>query len=240
VRDRNRGSYQTFKNDYVSNTTRSSHGFVDRNYNSFAPSLDYDIECYNCNNYGHIEHDCRSSIIKSPKQNREEDVITKHREEYTRVWKRKQEEQKKVKCGLAMYAQDKGSQWYINSGCSKHMTGDHNKFLILKEEKGGSVTFRDNASTRIAGKRIVSLDNGKTKTQNVLYVEGLKHNLLCVSQMCDQGYNLTFHSKGCEIRKAGSRRLVANASRTLSNVYILDEVKRQKCCMGVISLSSCQ
>jgi hypothetical protein len=43
--------------------------------------------------------------------------------------------------------------------------------------------------------------------------------------MCDQGYNLTFHSKGCEIRISGSRILVANEKRTPSNVYIIDEVK---------------
>jgi hypothetical protein len=58
-----------------------------------------------------------------------------------------------------------------------------------------------NASTRIVGKGIVSLDNGKTKTQNVLYVEWLKHNIVSVNQICDQGYNLTFDSGGCEIRK---------------------------------------
>jgi len=47
--------------------------------------------------------------------------------------------------------------------------------------------------------------------------------------MCDQGYNLTFHSKGCEIRKTCSRILVANANRNMSNVYVLDEVKGEKC-----------
>jgi hypothetical protein len=68
-----------------------------------------------------------------------------------------------------------------------------------------------------------------------LYVEWLKHNLLSFSQtLCDQGYNLTFHSKGCEIRKAGSGRLVANENRTPSNVYVLDEVKEEKCCMGQV------
>jgi hypothetical protein len=44
------------------------------------------------------------------------------------------------------------------------MTGDQNKFLTLKEEKGDSVTFGDNASARTVGKVIVSLDNGKNKT----------------------------------------------------------------------------
>jgi hypothetical protein len=105
------------------------------------------------------------------------------------------------------------------------MTGDQKKIIILKEEKGGSVTFGDNASARIVGKGTISLGNGNIKTYNVLYVEGLKHNLLSVSQMCDQGYNLTFHSKVCEIRKSGSGRLVENENRTMSIVYVLYEVK---------------
>jgi hypothetical protein len=63
VRDINKGSHKTTKNDYMSNKTRSSHGFVDRNYNSFAPLFDYNDECYKCNNYGNIACDYRSSII---------------------------------------------------------------------------------------------------------------------------------------------------------------------------------
>jgi hypothetical protein len=40
------------------------------------------------------------------------------------VWKINEEELKKEECRLVMYAQDKGSQWYIDSGCSKHMRWD--------------------------------------------------------------------------------------------------------------------
>ena len=95
----------------------------------------------------------------------------------------------------------------------------------MKKEKGDSVTFGDNGSTRIVGKGIVSLDNGNTNAWNVLYVEGLKNNLLSVIQICDQGYNLTFHSKGCEIRKETSGILVVNENRTSRVGYILDKVK---------------
>jgi hypothetical protein len=86
------------------------------------------------------------------------------------VWKRKKEEPKKEEWGLAMNAQDKRSQQYIDNGCSKHMTCDQKYFFTLKEEKGGNITLGDNASTRIVGKCIISIDNGKSKTQNVLYV----------------------------------------------------------------------
>jgi hypothetical protein len=37
----------------------------------------------------------------------EEDVLTKHIEEYTRVWKRKQEQPTKEECGISLYAQNK-------------------------------------------------------------------------------------------------------------------------------------
>ena len=83
------------------------------------------------------------------------------------------------------------------------MTDDKKKFLTLKEVNGGSVTFGSNASARIARKGTISLNNGNTKIENVLYVDGLKHNLLNVSQMCDQGHILTFNSQRCEIRKEG-------------------------------------
>jgi len=73
VRDINRSSYKIVKGDYVSNKTRNSHEFVERNYNSFSPLLDYNVECYKCNKYGHIGHDYRSGVIK-----KEEDVLAKH------------------------------------------------------------------------------------------------------------------------------------------------------------------
>ena len=46
--------------------------------------------------------------------------------------------------------------------------------------------------------------------------------------MCDQGYNLIFHYKGCDIRKKTPGRLVANANKTSRDVYIIDKVKGKK------------
>jgi hypothetical protein len=60
----------------------------------------------------------------------------------------------------------------------------------------------------------------------------MKHNLLSVSQMCDQGHNFTFDSQKCEIRKEGSWKLVATAARTSSNIYVLREIGNEKCFLG--------
>ncbi|KAK8924196.1 hypothetical protein KSP39_PZI019371 [Platanthera zijinensis] len=43
-------------------------------------------------------------------------------------------------------AKDKEDVWYLNSACSKHMTGNKEKFLSLEMKKGGVVTFGDNGS----------------------------------------------------------------------------------------------
>jgi hypothetical protein len=59
-------------------------------------------------------------------------------------------------------------------------------------------------------------------------VEDLKHNLLSVSKICDQGYTLTFDSRKCKIRENNSGRLVATATRRPNNIYILDMKKREK------------
>jgi hypothetical protein len=76
------------------------------------------------------------------------------------------------------------------------MKGDQIKFLTLNKVNRGSVIFGSDARG-IDEKGTLSLNNGKTKTKNVLYVDGLKHNLISVSQMCDQGKNITFNSNGC-------------------------------------------
>jgi hypothetical protein len=107
------------------------------------------------------------------------------------------------------------------------MTGDQNKFVSLKK-KGGNVAFGDDSSTKILGKGTVNLGSENVKAGKVPWVEYLKHNLLSVSKMCDQGYTLTFDSKKYKIRENKSGRLVATATRILNNIYILDMNKREK------------
>ena len=43
--------------------------------------------------------------------------------------------------GIALYAQKEESIGYIDGGCTKHMTGDKEKFPTLKKKKGGDVAL---------------------------------------------------------------------------------------------------
>jgi hypothetical protein len=68
-----------------------------------------------------------------------------------------------------------------------------------------NVTFGNDAPGKIKGKGMVNLSNGKGKAQDVLFIEGLKHNLLSVIQVCHQGCEVIFTSKDCRIKSVNSR-----------------------------------
>ena len=60
-----------------------------------------------------------------------------------------------------------------------------------------------------------------------MYVNGLKHNLLSVSQMCDQGNEVVFRSNGCVVRKLDIRETVIKGIRTPNNLYVLKGGQQQ-------------
>ena len=72
--------------------------------------------------------------------------------------------------------------WYLDSVYSRHMTGDRSLFKIFDTKKGGNVTFGDGSKSQIKGKGIISLPR-LPDIANVLYVEGLRVNLLSISQI---------------------------------------------------------
>ena len=47
--------------------------------------------------------------------------------------------------------------WYLDNGCSRHMTRDRSLFKVFESKKGGNVTFNDGSKSQIKGKGIISL-----------------------------------------------------------------------------------
>ena len=70
--------------------------------------------------------------------------------------------------------------WYLDSGCSRHMTRDNSLFKVLESKKGRNVTFGDGSKSQIKGNGTISLP-GLPDITNILYVEGLRVNLLSIS-----------------------------------------------------------
>ena len=61
----------------------------------------------------------------------------------------------------------------------------------------------------------------KTQIKNVLYVDGLKHNLLSISQLCDKGFKIKFNINCCLISEAISGKVV-HIGKRIGNIYMLN------------------
>ena len=86
------------------------------------------------------------------------------------------------------------NRWYLDSGCSRHMTGDKSKFCLFTESDGGQVTFGGNSKGKIIGSRKVS-KNLSSCIDDITLVEGLAYNLLSIKQLCDKGHKILFDMK---------------------------------------------
>ena len=70
--------------------------------------------------------------------------------------------------------------WYLDSGCSRHMTGNKGLFKTLFEGKIRIVTFGDGSKSVIRGIGTVDIP-GLPIFEDVWFVDGLKANLLNIS-----------------------------------------------------------
>nr|GEU69964.1 hypothetical protein [Tanacetum cinerariifolium] len=79
----------------------------------------------------------------------------------------------------------------IDSGCSRHMTGNISFLSDFKEISGGYVTFGGNPK----GGKIL----GKIDFDDVYFVKELKFNIFSISQMCDKKNSVLFTDTECVV-----------------------------------------
>ncbi|KAJ9552849.1 hypothetical protein OSB04_016894 [Centaurea solstitialis] len=112
---------------------------------------------------------------------------------------------------------DKGI-WYLDSGCSRHMTGSKSVLINYREERGPAVTFGGNGKGQTRG--YGTLTNGVTTFKRVAYVEGLMHNLLSISQLCDKNHKVSFSKKKCKVKNR-KKEVILNGVRH-ADIYIIN------------------
>ncbi|GJV90841.1 hypothetical protein Tco_1538654 [Tanacetum coccineum] len=88
--------------------------------------------------------------------------------------------------------------WYLDSGCSKHMTGNRSQLVNFVSKFLGTVRFGNDHIARIMGYGDYQL--GNVTISRVYYVKGLGHNLFSVGQFCDVDLEVAFQKNTCFIR----------------------------------------
>ncbi|GJS66162.1 hypothetical protein Tco_0680726 [Tanacetum coccineum] len=106
--------------------------------------------------------------------------------------------------------------WIVDSGCSKHITGDRSLLENFVEKFMGIVCFGNDHFVAITG--YGDHVQGNINVCHVYYVEGLGHNLFSVGQFCDDDLEVAFRSNTCYVRNLEGDDLLTGAHES---TYIL-------------------
>ncbi|GJR81385.1 ribonuclease H-like domain-containing protein [Tanacetum coccineum] len=121
--------------------------------------------------------------------------------------------------------QDLKDKGVIDSGCSRHMTGNKSYLTNYEEINGGFVAFGGNfKGGKITGKD--KIKTGKLDFEDVYFVKELKFNLFSVSQICDKKNSVLFTDTECVVLSSDFK--LTDESHVLlkvprkDNMYIVD------------------
>ena len=137
------------------------------------------VECFRCHKFGHYRSECYTRL-PNDKEEKSNFVENKEGETLLMVFQAEKESEKDV--------------WYVDTGCSNHMSGSKSSFSHLNDNFHSTVSFGDCSTVDVMGKGDIRIKtkNGLIETiSNVLYVPALKSNLLSVGQLLEKGYVIT-------------------------------------------------
>nr|GEY64545.1 integrase, catalytic region, zinc finger, CCHC-type, peptidase aspartic, catalytic [Tanacetum cinerariifolium] len=80
--------------------------------------------------------------------------------------------------------------WYLDFGCSKHVTGDRSQLINCVQKFLGTVKFRNDHVAKIMGYGDYNIRN--VTILRVYFMEGLGHNLFSVGLFCDSDLEVSF------------------------------------------------
>lgn len=139
------------------------------------------VECFKCKKLGHYRNEC-------PDWEKESTV------NYT------EESDEELMLLMAHTDEEKDQLWFLDSGCSNHMSGEKKNFVTLDESVKKAVRLGNDMKMQVAGKGSVKVKlNGKAHViKEVYYIPDLKNNLLSIGQLQENGLTIMFKGgEGC-------------------------------------------
>ncbi|XP_017189878.1 uncharacterized protein [Malus domestica] len=163
------------------------------------------VKCHKCNKIGHIARYCNAN-----KTVQQVNFANQVDETGNLFYTNHSGEVKKI-----------SDKWYIDSGCSNHMTS--RKDLLVDIDKGvkAKVQVGTGVLVEVEGKGtlIIETIKGRRYIKEVMLVPGLAENLLSVGQMTEHGYFLLF----------GDYKVDVFNDKSLQNLVVSVKQKGNRC-----------
>jgi len=185
-------------------------------------------DCFYCGKPGHHAKDCYKRKANESKQK-----FRKHNGNYVQSDTSINDGFRNLKLFISEAAlsaeTDDESAWFIDSGASAHMSCNKEWFDEYHENIDEShIYLGDNRSHKIQGYGVicVNLPNGQMKQiHDVLYVPGIKKNLISVSTITDQNLKVEFIKSQCFVKDIQNHYNVIATGTRVGGLYKLDVTK---------------
>jgi len=178
------------------------------------------VECYKCHKLGHFQYECPSweKGAHYAEINAEEEMLL---------------------MAQTYFNNSKETMWFLDSGCSNHMTGDRQWFLHLYESFRQVVKLGNDTKMVVIGKGSIKLRiNGTSQMiADVFYLPELKNNLLSIGQLQERNLAILMQHGECKIYHH-ERGLVMSTQMSANRMFIL-LAERETQVQTQISIPTC-
>ncbi|KAJ4754257.1 polyprotein [Rhynchospora pubera] len=168
-----------------------------------------DVQCYYCHKYGHVQANC----------------YQKQREEGQASYAETDQHQSKLFMAYTKEEVDSSSIWFLDSGCSNHMTCHKHLFEDLDTSHKLKVRLGDDKSIQVEGKGTIAVRNnnsGMKYLHNVYFIPQLSQNLLSIGQLMESGYSILFEGSTCLIKESETNKLIAEVTMATNKLFPLE------------------
>nr|GEY60593.1 retrovirus-related Pol polyprotein from transposon TNT 1-94 [Tanacetum cinerariifolium] len=118
---------------------------------------------------------------------------------------------------------------YLDSSCSKHMTGDRSRLMNFMKKFIETVRFgRSFGAIMGYGDYVI----GESVISRVYYVEGLGHNLFSIGQFYDSDLEVAFMKHSCYVQDTDGVELIkGSCGSNLYTILVEDMIKSSLICL---------
>lgn len=171
-------------------TTSRGRGFNGRGRGRGRGRDKSTVECYKCHRLGHFQNEC-------PTWDEEANYADFDETEEMLLMAYIEEEDEDIDASCEADAEKmlmmhdgkneniRKRAWFLDSGCSNHMSGDRNLFSQMNEKFKHSVKLGNDKKMEVVGKGNVKLmlNSANYTISDVYYIPELKNNLLSLGQL---------------------------------------------------------
>lgn len=160
------------------------------------------IECFRCHKLGHFQYECPDGEKRVNYDELEEDVL--------------------LMAHVELIGTKSEEVWFLDSGCSNHMTGNKTWFVNMEHDFNRTVKLGNDMRMAVVGKGSVrvQVDGITQMISYVYYVPELKNNLLSIGQLQEKGLAILIQAGVCKVFH-GERGLIMQTNMSGNRMFYI-------------------